>query len=226
MSGTLLKGDTALVTGAASGIGRGIAQALAQEGARVVLADIDAERGESIAAALKKDGHDARFIASDLATADGPADLPPPRWPWVVGVTAIVAAIADPTPEKELITRPGTWARTLHEQWVFFALTEMESWLTFAEYNTLDFVLPVEQHVPAILPQTRMFFKRSAAALDTVLADTPFLVEGRFTVTDIIVGYTVNWGAEQGWIDDCPNLIAYLKRLYGRELCPYRRYVE
>ena len=139
---------------------------------------------------------------------------------------AIVAAIADLTPEKELITRPGTWARTLHEQWVFFALTEMESWLTFAEYNTLDFVLPVEQHVPAILPQTRMFFKRSAAALDTVLADTPFLVEGRFTVTDIIVGYTVNWGAEQGWIDDCPNLIAYLKRLYGRELCPYRRYVE
>ena len=139
---------------------------------------------------------------------------------------AIVAAIADLKPEKELIARPGTWARTLHEQWVFFALTEMESWLTFAEYNTLDFVLPVEQHVPAILPQTRMFFKRSAAALDTVLAGTPFLVKGRFTVADIIVGYTVNRGAEQGWIDDCPNLIAYLKRLYGRELCPYRRYVE
>ena len=35
----LLDGDTALVTGAASGIGRGIARALAEEGARLVLSD-------------------------------------------------------------------------------------------------------------------------------------------------------------------------------------------
>lgn len=75
MSGNLLAGDAALVTGAASGIGRGIAQALAHEGARVVLADIDAERGEPIAAALRKEGHDARFVAADLSTADGPAAL-------------------------------------------------------------------------------------------------------------------------------------------------------
>ena len=39
----LLDGDTALVTGAASGIGRGIAQALAREGVRLVLSDIAAD---------------------------------------------------------------------------------------------------------------------------------------------------------------------------------------
>jgi len=75
MADRLLEGDTALVTGAASGIGRGIAEALAREGARVVLADIDAVRGEPIATALQQDGQDARFIASDLSTADGPATL-------------------------------------------------------------------------------------------------------------------------------------------------------
>ena len=75
MSGGLLEGDTALVTGAASGIGRGIAEALAREGARVVLADIDTARGAPIAAALQKEGHDARFIATDLSAADGPAKL-------------------------------------------------------------------------------------------------------------------------------------------------------
>ena len=63
MAEGLLAGDTALVTGAASGIGRGIAQALAREGARVVLADVDADRGESAAAALRAEGREASFIA-------------------------------------------------------------------------------------------------------------------------------------------------------------------
>lgn len=75
MSGGLLEGDTALVTGAASGIGRGIAEALAREGARVVLADIDTARGAPIAAALQDEGHDARFVATDLSAAGAPARL-------------------------------------------------------------------------------------------------------------------------------------------------------
>ncbi len=48
----LLAGDTALVTGAASGIGRAIAVALATEGARVVLSDIDETHGEEIVSPL------------------------------------------------------------------------------------------------------------------------------------------------------------------------------
>jgi 3-oxoacyl-[acyl-carrier protein] reductase len=75
MSNGLLNGDTALVTGAASGIGRGIAMALAREGARVMLADVDVARGEPVAAALQKEGYDARFVATDLARPDGAALL-------------------------------------------------------------------------------------------------------------------------------------------------------
>jgi NAD(P)-dependent dehydrogenase (short-subunit alcohol dehydrogenase family) len=75
MAEGLLAGDTALVTGAASGIGRGIAQALAREGARVVLADLDADRGETAAAALRQEGHEASFIACDLAAPGGPERL-------------------------------------------------------------------------------------------------------------------------------------------------------
>jgi NAD(P)-dependent dehydrogenase (short-subunit alcohol dehydrogenase family) len=48
----LLDGDTALITGAASGIGRGIAQALAREGVRLVLSDVAAEAGGTLAREL------------------------------------------------------------------------------------------------------------------------------------------------------------------------------
>jgi 3-oxoacyl-[acyl-carrier protein] reductase len=74
MSDPLLAGDAALVTGAASGIGRAIAAALAAEGARVVLADLEREKGEAAAQALASAGRDARFVAADLA-APGGAEL-------------------------------------------------------------------------------------------------------------------------------------------------------
>jgi len=71
MQEKLLAQETAWVTGAASGIGRGIAVALAKEGARVALSDIDVKGGEEAAAALRREGCDARFIAADFAAADG-----------------------------------------------------------------------------------------------------------------------------------------------------------
>jgi len=58
----------ALVTGAASGIGRAAAQRLAREGARVALLDVDLEPAERAAAALRADGHDARAISADVTS--------------------------------------------------------------------------------------------------------------------------------------------------------------
>jgi NAD(P)-dependent dehydrogenase (short-subunit alcohol dehydrogenase family) len=66
----LLDGDTALITGAASGIGRGIAKALAREGVRLVLSDIAAEAGGALAREL-----DATFVAADLADPAAAAKL-------------------------------------------------------------------------------------------------------------------------------------------------------
>src|SRR5262245_19593745 len=71
----MLSGDAALVTGAASGIGRGIAIALAREGARVVLSDIDSTRVGEAVTALRAQGHDARMIATDLAAPEAPGLL-------------------------------------------------------------------------------------------------------------------------------------------------------
>src|ERR1700730_6957852 len=60
MSGAFA-GKVGLVTAAAAGIGAATAEAFAQQGARVMLADIDRERGETVAAAIRSTGDDAPF---------------------------------------------------------------------------------------------------------------------------------------------------------------------
>ena len=56
-------------------------------------------------------------------------------------------------------------------------------------------------------------FIQNNAVMSAVLGETDYLVEGRFTVTDIIVGYTLSFGEEQGLLTGFANLEAYLERL-------------
>ena len=57
----------ALVTGAASGIGEAIAHALARAGAAVVVADIDADKGERVAQACLAEAAGGRFVSLNVA---------------------------------------------------------------------------------------------------------------------------------------------------------------
>jgi NAD(P)-dependent dehydrogenase (short-subunit alcohol dehydrogenase family) len=61
-----LKGKVALVTGAAGGIGLACARRFADEGAKVVLCDIDAARGEQAAEEIQASGADALFVLCDV----------------------------------------------------------------------------------------------------------------------------------------------------------------
>lgn len=60
---------TALITGAAGGIGRAVAKAFAREGATLLLVDRDKAAGEGVAAELRDTGAIVRFIAADVTRA-------------------------------------------------------------------------------------------------------------------------------------------------------------
>ncbi len=61
-----LEGKSAIITGAAQGIGLACAVRFAHEGARLVLADVAEEAGEEAATKIRDGGGEARFVACDV----------------------------------------------------------------------------------------------------------------------------------------------------------------
>lgn len=134
---------------------------------------------------------------------------------------AICTYIADRVPAAKLIAAPGTFARAEHDQWVAFCLAEMEAWLWNNAVN--QYVLPEERRIAATFEQNVHMFKRSAAVVEAHLAQHDYLVEDRFTVTDIIVGWCLNWARRLGHLEEFPALGRYVQRLLARPQCALAR---
>src|SRR3989442_15042548 len=67
-----LNGRSALVVGAASGIGQAAANGLAAHGASVVCADLDSDGAEQTAAGIRAEGGQARSLALDMRDRAAP----------------------------------------------------------------------------------------------------------------------------------------------------------
>jgi 3-oxoacyl-[acyl-carrier protein] reductase len=116
-----LHGRTAIVTGAGQGVGEGIARALAQRGANVVLAARRAETGEPVAESLRTDGYSAVCLPTDVtdrAAVDRCVEETVERFGGldVVVHNAFSGAIphrledADLDKHWKLMSRTGVWA--------------------------------------------------------------------------------------------------------------------
>lgn len=65
-----LKGKVAIVTGGANGIGKAICELYAEEGAYVLLADIEEQAGQSAASAIRAAGGNAQFFRADVSSQE------------------------------------------------------------------------------------------------------------------------------------------------------------
>ncbi|HEV8614781.1 MAG TPA: glucose 1-dehydrogenase [Methylomirabilota bacterium] len=108
-----LRDRAAIVTGSASGIGRAIAQALAREGARVAVVDLNAEGARETVAAIEGTGGVAAAYPldiTDVAAVDTLADAVAARWN---GLHILVNCAGWDTPMPFVDTTPEFWERIL-----------------------------------------------------------------------------------------------------------------
>jgi NAD(P)-dependent dehydrogenase (short-subunit alcohol dehydrogenase family) len=109
----LLSEKVALVTGAASGIGRASARLFARQGARVVLADVNDDDGRAAAAAITGEGGEALFVRTDVGQSDdirALVDAAVERF----GRLDVVFSNAGFTPQGDAVeTSESDWDRTL-----------------------------------------------------------------------------------------------------------------
>jgi len=108
-----LKDRAAVVTGGASGIGRAITQALAREGARVAVLDLDESGARETAAAVERAGGLAaahRVDVTDVGAVDGAIDAVAARWG---GLHVLVNCAGWDKPMPFVETTPEFWDKIL-----------------------------------------------------------------------------------------------------------------
>jgi 2-hydroxycyclohexanecarboxyl-CoA dehydrogenase len=120
----------AIVTGAASGIGRATAEALAAEGATVVVADINREQGEAVAAEIRGKDQHAEFVPVDLTDA--------------TSIAAFAATVHERHGAADVLVNGAGWGKTMP-----FWETTPELWDKLIQLN---FVGPM-QLTKALLPR-------------------------------------------------------------------------
>ena len=139
------KGKTAVVTGAASGIGRATAEAFARGGAHVLLADINQEAGEAVAAALRARECAADFFRVDITDAQS--------------IEAFRAAALAKRPQIDVVANVAGWGRTEP-----FVENKPEFWKKLIDLNFLGTIMVTRAFVDGMI-------ERRSGRIVTVASD-------------------------------------------------------
>jgi len=105
-------------------------------------------------------------------------------------------------------------------RWLLFTVTELEQplWRIAKNKN----LYPEEQRLAADIPLASEDFRRMAAVAEEHMQERTFVVGDDVTVADFVLAYTLDWANEVKLLDRCPQLVAYMGRMYARPKAPKR----
>jgi glutathione S-transferase len=132
---------------------------------------------------------------------------------------AIVLYLAEKYSDKGLLPT-GVAKRAQVNRWLLFAATELEQPLWRISRHTA--LYPEEQRLPADVAIASREFKEMASVLERHMQGREFVAGDSVTVADFVTAYTLDWGNEDKLLGDCPQLLAYMKRMYDRPSAPPR----
>jgi glutathione S-transferase len=132
---------------------------------------------------------------------------------------AIVLYLAEKYSNKCLLPTDLT-DRAEVNRWLLFAATELEQPLWRIARHTA--LYPEEQRLPADVILASQEFKDMASVLERHMQGRQFVAGDSVTVADFVTAYTLDWANEYKLLDGCPQLLAYVKRMYARPHAPPR----
>jgi glutathione S-transferase len=132
---------------------------------------------------------------------------------------AIVLYLAEKYPDKGLMPTDLKQRAQVY-RWVMFAMTELEQPLWRMTKHT--FLYPEHKRLPQDIALAREEFTAMAAVLERHMQGRQFIAGDRVTAADCVTAYLMDWANEQKLLDGCPNLKAYLQRMYARAAAPQR----
>ncbi len=129
-----LAGRVAIVTGAAQGIGRAYAAALAEVGASIVIADVDVPNGEQTARSIIDKGGAASFVEADVSLEDPVQRLVQSTQDYYGGVDI-------------LVNNAGIWGQAEKDR----LATSLEAWNRMFAVNLTSMFLLSRSVVPSMI---------------------------------------------------------------------------
>ncbi len=126
---------------------------------------------------------------------------------------AIVRYLAEKYPDRGLLPT-SLRDRAEVDRWLLFTATELEQPLwRITRHRSL---YPVHERIPADVALASREFKEMAALAEQHLRGRQFVVGDRVSIADFVLAYTLDWANEIGLLGDCPELRAYIERMYSR----------
>jgi glutathione S-transferase len=132
---------------------------------------------------------------------------------------AIVLYLAEKYSNKGLLPH-SLDERAQVNRWLLFAATELEQPLWRISRHTA--LYPEEQRLPGDVVLASGEFKDMAAVLEKHMQGRQFVATDNVSVADFVMAYTLDWGNEVKLLDGCPQLLAYVNRMYARPHAPPR----